>query len=109
MPDPSIYPPGVVNPTVPPEVDNPYPPMPVLPGNRPPGSVVIQTGGTAPFLPAAMKWLAALALLWIILTALTEYSPNMRQLGIGFAGLILVGALYYLGPKAIENAKHLWE
>ncbi len=72
-------------------------------------TTTIQAGGTPAFLPAAMKWLGALALLWIVLTALTEYSPNTRQLGIGLAGLILVGALYYLGPTAIANVKHLWE
>src|SRR5215471_17531988 len=67
-----------------------------------------RAGGTPAFLPAAMKWLASIALVWIVLTALTEYSPNMRQIGVGLAGLILVGALYYLGPTAIKNAQHLW-
>jgi hypothetical protein len=76
------------------------------PQNAPAGT---PGSGTQPFLPAAMKWLGALALLWIVLTALTEYSPNTRQIGVGLAGLILFGALYYLGPTAMANIQHLWE
>ena len=64
--------------------------------------------GTAPWDITALKWLGALALLWIILTALTEYSENTRPFGQAFAGLILMGALYALGPQAIANIPNLW-
>lgn len=66
-------------------------------------------GGTAAFLPSAMKWLGALFLLWVILTALSEHGdPNARTIGNALAGLILVGALFYLGPGAISNVRNLW-
>jgi hypothetical protein len=65
--------------------------------------------GTQPWDITALKWLGALALLWIILTALTEYSENTRPFGQAFAGLILMGALYALGPQAIENIPNLWK
>ena len=65
-------------------------------------------GGTAAFLPTALKWIAALFLLWIILTALTEWNDNAKKLGEGFAGLILFGVLYKLGPDAITNVKNVW-
>ena len=62
-----------------------------------------------------LKWLGALVLLWIILTAMTEYSDNAKQIGQAFAGLILFGACYYLlpdspscKPRAISNIKNLW-
>jgi len=65
--------------------------------------------GTGPWDITALKWLGALALLWIILTALTEYSPNTKPFGQAFAGLILMGALYALGPQAIANIPNLWK
>jgi hypothetical protein len=65
-------------------------------------------GGTGAFDLSALNWLAALVLLWIILTALTEYSPNAAMFGQALAGLILLGALFYLGPGAISNVKNIW-
>jgi hypothetical protein len=65
-------------------------------------------GGTAAFDLSGLKWLASLVLLWLILTALSEYSPNTKMLGQALAGLILLGALFYLGPGAISNVKNLW-
>ena len=79
---------------------NPTPVTATVPGS---------TGGTQPWDPTALKWLGALALLWIILTALTEYSDNTRVFGQAFAGLILMGALYALGPQAIANIPNLWK
>jgi hypothetical protein len=65
--------------------------------------------GTAPFLPEALKWLAALFLLWVILTALAEHGdPNAHNIGRALAGLLLLGSLYYLGPGAMSNIKNLW-
>ena len=57
---------------------------------------------------SALKWLGALVLLWIILTALTEYSANAAIFGQALAGLVLLGALFYLGPDAIKNVKNVW-
>jgi hypothetical protein len=66
-------------------------------------------GGTDPFLPSALKWLGALVLLWIILTALSEHGdPNAKNIGRALAGLILLGALFYLGPGAMSNVRNLW-
>jgi hypothetical protein len=65
-------------------------------------------GGTAAFDLSGLKWLASLVLLWLILTALSEYSPNTKMLGQALAGLILLGALFYLGPGAIANVKNIW-
>jgi len=78
------------------------PPATPVPGD------ISKASGTAPWDITALKWLGALALLWIILTALTEYSPNTRPFGQAFAGLILMGALYALGPQAISNIPNLW-
>jgi len=69
----------------------------------------VSTGGTQAFDLGALKWLGSLVLLWLILTAMTEYSPNMARLGKAMAGLILLGALYYLGPGAISNIQNLWK
>jgi hypothetical protein len=94
-------------PTIPgerPEVPPNYPNISGNPINSPTSS----QGGTAAFDTAALKWLAALVLLWLILTALTEYSPNTKMLGQALAGLILLGALFYLGPGAISNVKNIW-
>ena len=74
-----------------------------------PGAMPNLVGGTAAFLPEAMKWLGALFLLWVILTALSEHGdPNAKRIGGALAGLILLGALFYLGPGAISNVKNLW-
>jgi hypothetical protein len=64
--------------------------------------------GTQPWDLSFLKWLGALALLWIILTALTEYSANTKPFGQAFAGLILTGALYWMGPQAIANVSNIW-
>jgi hypothetical protein len=74
----------------------------------PPASTAGKQGGTAAWDTSALKWLASLVLLWLILTALTEYSPNTKMLGQSLAGLILLGALFYLGPGAISNVKNIW-
>jgi hypothetical protein len=113
MPSPSIYPPGVVNPTDPlPDITGTGPTT----GGSVPGTVTVKNAaGMAPMLPAALKWLGALFLLWVVLTALTEHGdPNAKNIGRALAGLILLGALYYLGPDspsghpgAITNAKLL--
>jgi len=66
-------------------------------------------GGMQPFDLTALKWLASLVLLWIILTAMSEAGPNMATFGRGLAGLILFGALFYLGPGAISNIPNLWK
>lgn len=107
VPDPSIYPPGVVNPTDPlPDITGTGPTT----GGTVPGTVTVNVGttGTGPMLPAALKWLGALFLLWVVLTALSEHGdPNAANIGRALSGLILFGALYYLGPQAIKNAKTL--
>ena len=77
--------------------------------STPTPAIDMGTQGMQPWLPDALKWLASLVLLWIILTALTEYSPNTAMLGKAMAGLIIVGALYYLGPGAISNIPNLWK
>lgn len=91
---------------------------PALPSTVVPGTVPGASGsaagpsalsGTEAFLPSALKWLGALVLLWIILTALSEHGdPNARTIGRALAGLILLGALFYLGPGAISNVQNLW-
>ena len=88
---------------------------PNAPGAQPPlpaatpGQLPNLTGGTAAFLPEALKWLGALFLLWVVLTALEEHGdPNARTIGHALAGLILLGALFYLGPGAISNVRNLW-
>ena len=72
------------------------------------GSSESSGGGMSAMPLDVLKWLGALALLWIILTALSEYSPNGRTIGMALAGLILFGALYSLGPAAISNIKNVW-
>jgi hypothetical protein len=67
------------------------------------------SGGTQPWNPTALKWLGATVLLWIVLSAMTEYSDNAKVFGQAFAGLILMGALYALGPQAIANIPNLWK
>lgn len=98
-PDPGPTTPGTITPNV------PFTPPDQSPLNKPP----VSTGGMQPFDITALKWLAALVLLWIILTALTEYSPNAAMFGKAMAGLIILGALYYLGPQAISNIPNLWK
>jgi hypothetical protein len=83
--------------------------QPTITGNPINSGAGTQGGGTAPWDQDALKWLASLALLWLILTALTEYSPNTKMLGQALAGLILVGALFYLGPTAIKNVGNIWQ
>ena len=51
-----------------------------------------------------LKWLAALLLLWLILTAMKESGP-LSQVAAPMAGLILAGALFYMGPTAIKNVQ----
>jgi hypothetical protein len=83
-----------------------------VPGLAGTGTGIVDTagkqGGTAAFDLSALKWLGALVLLWVILTALTEFSPNTQMFGQALAGLILLAALFYLGPAAIGNVKNLW-
>lgn len=106
--DPSIYPPGVVNPTVPSQPETPYPPMPDIPSNPPVGS----TGpipGTAPSTSNPWKqfliWIGALGGLWLILTMAQE--AGYPAFAHGMAALILCGSLLALGPKAFTNAQQL--
>jgi hypothetical protein len=81
---------------------------PAQPGSSPSSS---GGGGAAPGVgpiagwPQFIIWLAALAALWFILTALAEAGyPNFAY---AIAGLILTGALLKLGPHAFENARKL--
>ena len=53
-----------------------------------------------------LKWLAALFLLWLILTGMQE-SGALSRFAYPFAGLILLGALYYMGPTAIQNIQKI--
>src|SRR5215472_4087328 len=76
--------PGTITPNV------PFVPPDKSPLNEP--STVSGPGGMQPFDLTALKWLGALVLLWIILTALSEYSPNTALLAKGMAGLILLSA-----------------
>jgi hypothetical protein len=59
--------------------------------------------GTAAMPPNVLLWLGALFLLWLALTALHDASAATAPYATGMAGLILVGALMYLGPTAIKN------
>jgi len=107
MADPGIYPPGVVNPTVPSQPETPYPPMPDIPSNPPVGS----TGplpGTAPTgdWKQFLIWIAALAALWLILSVMQE--AGYPALSHGLAALILCGALLTMGKPAIDNAQKLF-
>jgi hypothetical protein len=98
-------------PTIPgqaPEVTPNYPNISGDPINTP-ASAAGKQGGTAAWDQGALKWLASLVLLWLILTALTEYSPNAKVFGQALAGLILFGALFYLGPTAIKNVQNIWQ
>lgn len=52
-------------------------------------------------------WIAALGVLWLILSMLAE-TGNQRA-AYSIAAVILVGALMFMGPKAIDNAKKLTE
>jgi hypothetical protein len=97
------------SPTVPGERPEVPPNYPNISGNPINSSGAAGTqGGTGAFDLSGLKWLASLVLLWLILTALSEYSPNTKMLGQALAGLILLGALFYLGPGAISNVKNLW-
>jgi hypothetical protein len=78
-------------------------PVPAAAGSSPSSG-----GGTPAFDVSALKWLGALVLLWLILTALTEYSSNTQIFGQALAGLVLLGALFYLGPDAIKNVQNIW-
>lgn len=108
MADPSIYPPGVVNPTVPQQPEKPYPPMPDIPGNPPVGS----TGpmpGTAPGgdWKQFLIWIAALGALWLILTVMQEAGyPSLSK---GLAALVLFGSILAMGPDAFKNAQKLFD
>jgi len=94
-------------PTVPGQAPEVTPDFPNISGN-PINTRAGAQGGTPAFDLSALKWLGALVLLWIILTALTEFSPNTQMFGQALAGLILLAALFYLGPAAIGNIKNLW-
>jgi hypothetical protein len=52
-----------------------------------------------------MLWLAALAVLWMILTAIKE--AGYPAFANGIAGLIIFGALLFMGKDAIANAQKL--
>lgn len=50
-------------------------------------------------------WIGALAVLWFLLNAIAEGGyPDAAH---GLAGLLLVGALIFMGPTAITNAQSL--
>jgi hypothetical protein len=120
MPDPQLPNPIIV-PEVPggagginvdPATGQPTPTSPDIQpsGELAPSTTTQPTGqkGTDPLPVAIGKWLGALVLLWIILTALAEYSDNGAIFAKALAGLILFGALYYLGPQAMSNIKNIW-
>lgn len=48
-------------------------------------------------------WIAALAALWLILTAAQD--AGYPEFANGMAGLILFGSILAMGPKAVTNAK----
>jgi hypothetical protein len=54
-----------------------------------------------------LMWLAALAALWLILTAAQD--AGYPEFANGMAGLILFGSVLALGPKAITNAKLIFQ
>lgn len=54
-----------------------------------------------------LLWLAALAALWLILTAMQD--AGYPQAANGLAGLILFGSILAMGPKAIDNAKLIFQ
>jgi hypothetical protein len=50
-------------------------------------------------------WLGAIALLWFVLTAAAE--SGLQKEAYAFAGLILAGAVLFMGPDAIKHAQQL--
>ena len=50
-------------------------------------------------------WIGAIAVLWFVLTAAAE--SGFQSEAYAFAGLILVGALLFMGPNAIKHAQQL--
>jgi len=50
-------------------------------------------------------WLGAIAILWFVLTAAAE--SGFSNEAYAFAGLILVGAMLFMGPDAIKHAQQL--
>ena len=80
--------------------------VPSAPVSGPTSAQPEQTPGGHPFkFHEFAVWIAALALLWFILTALKEAGyPDFAN---GIAGLIMFGALLYLGHDAILNARQL--
>jgi hypothetical protein len=54
-----------------------------------------------------LLWLAALAALWLILTAAQD--AGYPEFANGMAALILFGALLALGPHAIANAQLIFQ
>lgn len=52
-------------------------------------------------------WIAALAALWLILTAAQD--AGYPEFANGMAGLILFGSILALGPKAVTNAKLIFQ
>lgn len=75
----------------------------------PPSTPSTPSGGAAPAPIAEWQkfvvWLGAVAVLWLVLTLAAE--TGNQQFAYAFAALLLIGALFWLGPKAIDNAKAL--
>lgn len=68
------------------------------------------TSGSVPAMPDWQQfliWTGALAVLWFVLMAIAEAGePGAAN---AFAGLLIGGALIFLGPTAIKNAQALTE
>jgi hypothetical protein len=58
------------------------------------------------FVKGFLVWLGALGVLWLFLTMLAD-SGN-AQVAYALAGLILGGAVLYMGPQALKNAQTLF-
>jgi len=99
-------------------------PVPALPDAT--GQVVVGAVGTTGAAPAPsggptvaagpaqvgdwkqfLIWIAALAALWLILTAAQD--AGYPEFANGMAGLILLGAILAMGPHAIANAKLIFK
>ena len=76
----------------------------IAPGTKP-GSVQIAAGQAMPDWQQFLVFIGALVVLWFVLSAIDE--AGYSQLANGFAGLIVAGALLFMGPTAITNAQAL--
>jgi hypothetical protein len=83
------------------------PTVPLIPLNPPSALPAPSTGpvGPMPDWQQFLIWIGALVVLWFILTAADE--AGYGTYANGFAGVLVLGALMFMGKQAIANAQAL--